>query len=77
MHPRVLSSSVQICDTTPHPTRRNPTNHVPVENEDCVITSQFFDTYDIHRSIVQVLEYTPAPDISLELVSFCAPKDMP
>jgi hypothetical protein len=41
-----LSLSVQICDTTPPPTLRNPSNHVPVDNKDCVITSQSFIIHD-------------------------------
>jgi hypothetical protein len=34
-----LSPSVHKDDTTPPPTPRNPSNHVPVHNKDCVITS--------------------------------------
>ena len=47
VHPR---GTVAIrADMRHHPTAdpRNPNNHVPVHNEDCVITSQFFIIYDI------------------------------
>jgi hypothetical protein len=33
--------NVQICDTSRPPTPRNPSDYVPVANEDCVILSQF------------------------------------
>jgi hypothetical protein len=41
-----LSSSVQICDTTPKPTHRNPSNHIPAHNADGVTVTPFFTVYD-------------------------------
>jgi hypothetical protein len=41
VRPSPLSPSVQICDTSRPPTPRNPSDYVPVDNEDCVILSQF------------------------------------
>ena len=39
--------NVRKCDTTPTPKHRNPSNHVPVHNKDCVIMSQSFSINDI------------------------------
>ena len=36
-------------DTGHQPIRRKPSNHLPVDNGDCVILTQSFDPYDIHR----------------------------
>ena len=41
--------NVQMCDTDPQSNRRKPNNYVEVDNRDCVIMTQSFDTYDIHR----------------------------
>jgi hypothetical protein len=38
-----------MCDTDPQSNRRKPNNYVEVDNRDCVIMTQSFDTYDIHR----------------------------
>jgi len=42
-----LSRSVRMCDTCRPSTSRNPSNHVPVDNEDYVITSESTALYDV------------------------------
>ena len=38
--------TVQICDTTPKPTHRNPSNHIPAHNADGVTVTPFFTVYN-------------------------------
>jgi hypothetical protein len=39
--------NVEMCDISPPSTARNPSNHVPVHNKDCVIMTQSFIIYDM------------------------------
>ena len=44
---RSLSRSVHKDDTTTPPPTRNPSNHIPVHNEDCVIMTPSLKKDDI------------------------------
>jgi hypothetical protein len=42
----LLSPSVQMCDIHPPTPPEKPSNHVPVDNEDCVSVTQSYIIYD-------------------------------
>jgi hypothetical protein len=51
-----LSSSVRIYDTIQPPTHRNPSNHIPAHNKDCVIMSQFIRSHDNELQITALMQ---------------------